>query len=587
MDYSYTLYDAYNRPDKNPRISTRRAIIIGARLSGLAAAAFLIRDGGMPGKNITICEPTGMVGGSVDGLDRNNGFLIRDQKIRDRHFDCFMDLFSTIPSRSNRSVQEDIALYNAKPQRDRAKRIVAEQGKERSDFTKAILSDRSIFALIKLLFYPEEDFDGLSIEEYFDDNFFKSSLWKQFALTFSFTRNYSLLEMRRYLRRYMNILDHINNLDFNLKERFNPYQTYIVPLVRWLKDQGVLIKTDTVVKNIEYDKVANKTYIKKIDVEGPMGPRAIFIGPDDACFFTIGSTFEGEVTGSHFETIEEEEKEEKPFLPSWDLWYKLRDINPNYGNPDNFFIKENKFMTATITLKDNNIAYDINRAVSFRKSGDLYTGVPVYLKDSSWNMTFTIGPQPLSSLQRQDETIVFLKAFTSDRKGSYTPFTMRECNGADITAEWLYHMGVSERLINELAVKHAKTTACITPYDRSCFYKRKIKDRPVTVPKDAANFAFLGHFTEIADECCYLDEYAVRSAMIATYKLFDIKRQIPPVYQPVYDIREDIKALKNALGTRHLSSLSLSPLDNMALKQILKILKKTEIGKLIEKENIL
>ena len=43
------------------------AYLIGGGIGSLAAAAFLIRDGDVPGANITIFEASPIPGGSLDG----------------------------------------------------------------------------------------------------------------------------------------------------------------------------------------------------------------------------------------------------------------------------------------------------------------------------------------------------------------------------------------------------------------------------------------------------------------------------------------------------------------------------------------
>ena len=44
-----------------------RAYLVGGGVGSLAAAAFMIRDGGMHGENITIFETLTQLGGSLDG----------------------------------------------------------------------------------------------------------------------------------------------------------------------------------------------------------------------------------------------------------------------------------------------------------------------------------------------------------------------------------------------------------------------------------------------------------------------------------------------------------------------------------------
>ena len=50
-----------------PEGADRKAYMIGGGIGSLAAAAFMIRDGGVPGCNITIFEAMPLLGGSLDG----------------------------------------------------------------------------------------------------------------------------------------------------------------------------------------------------------------------------------------------------------------------------------------------------------------------------------------------------------------------------------------------------------------------------------------------------------------------------------------------------------------------------------------
>src|SRR5579872_2760321 len=47
-------------------VRDRKAHLVGGGIGSLAAAAFMIRDGGMPGGNITIYEALPVLGGSLD-----------------------------------------------------------------------------------------------------------------------------------------------------------------------------------------------------------------------------------------------------------------------------------------------------------------------------------------------------------------------------------------------------------------------------------------------------------------------------------------------------------------------------------------
>ena len=47
--------------------ATVKAHFVGSGIGSLAAAAFMIRDGNVPGKNINIYEAMSVLGGALDG----------------------------------------------------------------------------------------------------------------------------------------------------------------------------------------------------------------------------------------------------------------------------------------------------------------------------------------------------------------------------------------------------------------------------------------------------------------------------------------------------------------------------------------
>ena len=56
-------------------------------------------------------------------------------------------------------------------------------------------------------------------------------------------------------------------------------------------------------------------------------------------------------------------------------------------------------------------------------------------------------------------------------------------------------------------------------------------DRPLVIPENAVNFAFLGQFVELLeDDVVFTVEYSVRCAMIAIYQLLGVEREIPEIY---------------------------------------------------------
>ena len=74
-----------------------KAHIVGGGFGGLAAAAYLIRNAGVPGQDITIYEAEELMGGSfVLGGNAESGYILPCGAIFDAKFHCTFDLLSDI-----------------------------------------------------------------------------------------------------------------------------------------------------------------------------------------------------------------------------------------------------------------------------------------------------------------------------------------------------------------------------------------------------------------------------------------------------------------------------------------------------------
>ena len=82
------------RSDTNAKV-----YLVGGGIASLAAAAFFIRDGNIPGHNITILEESRKIGGSLDAAGNPaNGYIMRGGRMLESKYLCTYDLFSSIPT---------------------------------------------------------------------------------------------------------------------------------------------------------------------------------------------------------------------------------------------------------------------------------------------------------------------------------------------------------------------------------------------------------------------------------------------------------------------------------------------------------
>ena len=111
--------------------TTGKAYLVGGGIGSLAAAAFMIRDGGIPGANISIFEREARLGGSVDAAgDSVKGYSMRGSRMFTfENYECTWDLFKTIPSLSDadKSVYDETAHFNKNHQTHARARLVDHQ----------------------------------------------------------------------------------------------------------------------------------------------------------------------------------------------------------------------------------------------------------------------------------------------------------------------------------------------------------------------------------------------------------------------------------------------------------------------------
>ena len=78
------------------------------------------------------------------------------------------------------------------------------------------------------------------------------------------------------------------------------------------------------------------------------------------------------------------------------------------------------------------------------------------------------------------------------------------------------------------------------------FQPRKMSDRPQVVPEGSVNFAMASQFVEIPEDMVFTEEYSVRAARIAVYKLMGVNKRICPVTPYNKDPKVLLRAVKKA-----------------------------------------
>lgn len=581
MYYSNGNYEAFARPRKPEGVDNKSAYIIGAGLAGLSAAVFLVRDAQMDGSKITVLDSMPLPGGACDGIkDPNKGFIIRGGREMEDHFECLWDLFRSIPSLETEgvSVLDEYYWLNKDDPNYSLCRATVNQGEDARTEGKFGLSDKASRSIMRLFLYKEKDLENKKITDVLHPEFFESNFWLYWRTMFAFEDWHSAIEMRRYLQRFIH---HIGGLpDFKALKftKFNQYESLIKPMVEYLKDAGVNFQFDTTVSNVEFDIRGVKKTAQKIVGAHKGEPLEIPLTKDDLVFITNGSCVENSANGDH----DEPAAFNTDPTGCWQMWRNIAKQDPAFGNPDRYCTQTEltNWESATLTTLDDKIRPYIEK-ISKRDplSGRVATGGIVTVKDSNWLMSWTVNRQPHFQEQKDNQIVVWIYSLFTDRPGNYIKKPMRDCTGEEITAEFLYHLGVPVDEIPEMAAHSARTIPVMMPFVTAFFMPREEGDRPAVVPEGSQNFAFIGQFTEIPRDTIFTTEYSVRSGMEAVYTLLDVDRGVPEVFASVYDVRVLMGSTVKMLD----GATPLSKIPGFLRRPLVKLLDKTIIGEVMRR----
>lgn len=594
MYYGSGTYEAFARPEKPEGVDKKSAYIIGTGLAGLSAAFYLVRDGQMKGEHIHLLEKLDLAGGSCDGRkDVTKGFYMRGGREMDNHFECMWDMFRSVPSieTPNVSVLDEYYWLNKHDPNYSLCRATINCGEDAHTDKMFKLDRKSALALSKLFITPEKDLENKKISDVLPDSFWETNFWLYWQTMFAFQKWSSALEMKRYLCRYVHHIDGLPDFSALRFTKYNQYESMILPLTKYLESNGVKIEYGIDVKNVIFESKQNKKVATQIIYENKGLEKTIDLIEDDLVFITNGCCTDTSCYGDQ-NNAPDLSKIKNGNGESWDLWKNIASqaSNGEFGNPDKFCgnVDLTNWMSATIEVSDENIIkHIINICKRDPRKGKVTTGGIVTVKDSTenWYLSWTINRQPQFKSQNKNSILVWVYALNTTKPGNFIEKAIKTCTGKEICEEWLYHIGIPTNEIEKYADK-CNTTTCYMPYINAFFQPREEKDRPLVVPKESINFAFVGQFAETPRDTIFTTEYSIRTGMEAVYTLLKIDRAVPEVWGSKYDVRELLKACYYAVDKKSVDELPLTFAEKQAIKIVKKKIKGTDLEILFKESGL-
>lgn len=503
---------------------------VGSGIASLAGAVLLIRDGAVSGKDIVIFEESHEFGGAFDAHgNAEDGYFMSGSRMFEAMYRCTFDLMDSIPSISNPniSVKEETEQADAKWPWHNKVRLVDRTGKI-PDFHTMGFNERDRLDLVKIMAEPESFLDGKRITDLFEPHFFETNFWLEWCTLFAFERWHSAIEFKRYLQRFIHHFSTIDTQEGIYRSLYNQYDSFGVPLVRWLKDREVDFRFHVRVTDLGFVPGSQATTVRGIDMVTEGNPSHIEVEPSDLVFVTNGSMTADKTFGSMTQAAA---LDRNGSSGSWQLWEKLSDGRPDFGNPAAFngVIAESSWISYTVTVKEP-LFFDLMEAFSGQPAG---AGGLITFKDSNWLITISIYHQPFFPDQPDGVFVWWGYGLFHDRPGDYVKKTMAECTGAEMLEEVLGHLHFA-KADKDAIMAASNCIPCAMPFITSQFMVRTGEDRPKVIPEGSTNLAFIGQYAEQPDDVVFTVEYSVRSAMTAVYTLLKLDKKPPAVYKGLH-----------------------------------------------------
>lgn len=525
---------------RNP--TKTHAYIVGGGIGALTAAVYLIRDAGVPGKNIHIFETLSIAGGSLDGSgDAKHGFMIRGGRMLNiPTYECLQDVMATIPSMEfpDMEMESEFLNFNEEFKTHSRARLVNADG-TKVDVEKMGFSQRDRLEMERLILIETENTLGAKrIDQVFGKHFFKTNFWLMWQTTFAFQPWSSAAELRRYMLRFMHEFPRIHTLAGVARTAYNQYDSIVRPILDWLRAHDVEIVLNAHVTDIvfETDKVG-RNIAKSIACRVGARSRNVRVAPTDIVLVTNGCMTDNS-TEATTDSIAKYNRENN--APSFDLWRRMAHGRPELGDPDVFCgrVDESMWMSFTATINHNPdvLAYIQHFTTNHPGGGALVT-----FRESAWRLSIVVARQPHFKNQPADTNIFWGYSLNMFADGDYVKKPMYKCTGREIMTELFGHLHVPKKQ-QAAMLRGVICRTCIMPYITSQFQPRRPGDRPDVNPQGYENLGFISQFAEQPDDVVFTMEYSVRAAQRAVYYLMGVDKDLTPINKYQYSPRILLKS---------------------------------------------
>lgn len=528
-----------------------KAIMIGAGLANMAGAVYLIQEGHWRGENITFyaLDDHGANDGSLASVSADEywnknhpmantkGFIARGGRMLNyRTYVDLMDLLERIPSvtEPNMTAAQDTRDFDAKHRTYDVARLL-KGGVGIVDGHKLGLNNADRMLLSKLVLMPDSEetkLDNITIEEYFKDSphIFTTNFWYMWETTFAFRTRSSAQELRRYMHQMIYEFTQIEHLVGVNRTRYNQYESIMLPLINYLKEQGCNFimprrVTEFIFKDTPMRDEITVTGLKMINTDTNQ-EEIVEVDEQTAVFFTNGSITDSATLGD-FNTPAAENMD---YGAAASLWKQACEHFYNLGTPDKFFADRDasEWVSFTLTLKNHLLLNEITRITKQLPGNALnsFISTKPVTEDGKpdVNMSIVVHHQPHFTEQKPNEAVIWGYFLYPRRVGEFVEKPYIEMTGKEMLQELLGQLSKVDPGPINIMEKEAEimdsVINCIPvymPYASALFNNRAKSDRPEVIPQHSTNLAFTGEFVEQPYQMVFTEQSAVRSGEVAAF----------------------------------------------------------------------
>lgn len=528
-----------------------KAIMIGAGLSNMAAAVYLIQDGHWDGKDIKFYGVD--MHGANDGgattdftneywnknhpMENTTGYVARGGRMLNyRTYVDLMDLLDRIPSvtEPGMTAAEDTRDFDAKHRTYDIARLM-QGGKGIINAGKLGFNNKDRTLLTKLIMMPDSEetkLDNVSIAEYFKDDphMFQTNFWYMWETTFAFRTQSSAQELRRYMHQMIYEFTQIEHLVGVNRTRYNQFESMILPLIKYLQGQGVTFIDNKIVKDWQFKDtpMQDEITVTGLVIEDAQTGETeeVEVDDDTAVIFTNGSITDSATMGDYNTPA----PENMDYGVSASLWKKATERFYNLGTPDKFFNDRNasEWVSFTLTTKNHLFLNEIVR-ITTQEPGNalnsfLSTTPITPLNQKDVNMSIVVHHQPHFTTQQPNETVLWGYFLYPRRQGEFVNKPYIKMTGKEMAQELIGQLSKVDPGPGNIKDKEKEILDSIInnipvymPYASALFNNRAKSDRPEVLPKHSTNLSFTGEFAEQPYQMIFTEQSAVRSGEIAAY----------------------------------------------------------------------